>query len=87
MIKIYDAIYIYLCILIDECRDHFVPITRLSIIRHLMTEKDFLKEEELKRFERFSKALDSAIINKYHGLLEDLKVGIINIVTGKMCAE
>ncbi len=39
-----------------------------------MQEKNFLTEEELKKFEDFSIALDSAIVNKYHGILQDLKV-------------
>ena len=42
-----------------------------------MQEDNFLTEEELKKFEAFSTALDSAIVNRYHGMLQDIKVYII----------
>ncbi len=44
------------------------------MMRHLMTEKNFLTDAEFKKFEPFALALDSAIVNRYHGLLEELKV-------------
>jgi hypothetical protein len=39
-----------------------------------MQEPNFLNTEEQRHFERFSQALDSAIVNKYHGVLQELKV-------------
>lgn len=55
-------------------RERFIPITRRSIVRHLIEEKDFLSEDEKKKYEDFALALDSAIVNKYHGILQELKV-------------
>lgn len=56
------------------CRERYIPITRKSIIRFLMEEKDFLTDEEKKAFHDFALALDSAIVNKYHSILQELKV-------------
>nr|KAG5707520.1 hypothetical protein BaRGS_012024 [Batillaria attramentaria] len=39
-----------------------------------MEEENFLNEEEKKKFEDFALALDSAIVNKYHGILQELKI-------------
>ena len=39
-----------------------------------MQEKNWMTEEELRRFEIFAVALDSAIVNKHHMVLQDLKV-------------
>lgn len=39
-----------------------------------MEKKDFLTPEEQKYFEDFALALDSAIVNQYHGVLQELKV-------------
>jgi hypothetical protein len=39
-----------------------------------MQKKDFLTQEELKVYEDFALALDTAIVNKYHGVLQELKV-------------
>lgn len=39
-----------------------------------MDKDGFLTEEEKKVYEDFALALDSAIVNKYHGILQDLKV-------------
>ncbi|XP_053391505.1 transmembrane protein 143-like [Mercenaria mercenaria] len=38
-----------------------------------MQKKDFLTREELKVYEDFALALDTAIVNKYHGVLQELK--------------
>ena len=40
-----------------------------------MEQERFFSEEEKKKFEDFALALDSAIVNKYHGVLQELKVG------------
>lgn len=40
-----------------------------------MEKKDFLTTEEQKYFENFAQSLDSAIVNQYHGVLQELKVG------------
>ncbi|KAJ8302759.1 hypothetical protein KUTeg_019155 [Tegillarca granosa] len=60
----------------DMYRERYIPITRLSIIRHLMEEKDFLTVEEKKDFEEFAFSLDSAIVNKYKGVLQEIKVSV-----------
>ncbi|XP_074644094.1 transmembrane protein 143-like isoform X2 [Tubulanus polymorphus] len=39
-----------------------------------MQEKDFLMEDEKKIFERFSLGIDGAVVNKYHGILQELKM-------------
>ncbi|XP_060553523.1 transmembrane protein 143-like isoform X2 [Ruditapes philippinarum] len=57
----------------DNYRERFIQVTRKSIIRHLMQKKDFLTQEELKVYEDFALALDTAIVNKYHGVLQELK--------------
>ncbi|XP_067651664.1 transmembrane protein 143-like [Haliotis asinina] len=54
-------------------RERYIPITRRSVIRHLMQEEDFLTDEEKRKFDDFALALDSAIVNKYHGVLQELK--------------
>ncbi|KAK6185030.1 hypothetical protein SNE40_007356 [Patella caerulea] len=54
-------------------RERYIPITRRSVIRHIMEEEEFLTEEEKKKFEDFALALDSALVNKYHGILQELK--------------
>ena len=36
-----------------------------------------LTEEELGKFEHFAIALDSAIVNKHHMILQELKVGLL----------
>lgn len=41
-----------------------------------MQRKDFLTKEELKVYEDFALSLDTAIVNKYHGVLQELKVSI-----------
>ena len=56
-------------------RERYIPITRRSIIRYLVEQERFFSEEEKKKFEDFALALDSAIVNKYHGVLQELKVG------------
>ena len=55
-------------------REKYIPITRRSIIRHLMEEEYFLNIEEKRMFEDFAVGLDTAIVNKYHGVLQDVKV-------------
>ncbi|KAH9503543.1 hypothetical protein Btru_068153 [Bulinus truncatus] len=54
-------------------RERYVPITRQSLLRHLLQEKNFFTEYELKTFPSFVLALDSTLINKYQGILQSLK--------------
>lgn len=42
-----------------------------------MQEPNFLTDTEKSQFEDFAHSLDSAIVNKYHGILEELKVPVI----------
>ncbi|XP_076470686.1 transmembrane protein 143-like [Babylonia areolata] len=58
----------------DLYRERYIPITRRSIIRMLMEQDDLLTGEEKKCFDDFALALDSAIVNKYHGILQQLKL-------------
>ncbi|CAL1547550.1 unnamed protein product [Lymnaea stagnalis] len=58
----------------DLYRERYIPITRQSIIRHLLQEKNFFADSELKTFSTFVIALDSALVNKYHTILQELKV-------------
>jgi hypothetical protein len=60
--------------IITSFRERFIPITRRSIIRHLMQEEGVLIDAERKIFEKFALALDGALTNRYHGTLEELKV-------------
>lgn len=39
-----------------------------------MEKKDFLTKDEQKYFENFAQSLDTAIVNQYHGVLQELKV-------------
>lgn len=39
-----------------------------------MEEEYFLNIEEKRMFEDFAVGLDTAIVNKYHGVLQDVKV-------------
>ena len=55
-------------------RERYIPVTRKSIIRYLVEQEKFFNDEEKKKFEEFALALDSAIVNKYHGVLQELKV-------------
>ncbi|KAL3858773.1 hypothetical protein ACJMK2_009026 [Sinanodonta woodiana] len=57
----------------DVYRERYIPITRRSIVRHLIAEKDFLTQDEKKFFTDFAVALDSAIVNRYHGVLQEVK--------------
>ncbi len=65
-------------LLSSSFREKFIPITRRSVIRHLMQEKDFLNEREQKEFERLALALDAAIVNRHHDILQDLKVIVVS---------
>jgi len=47
---------------------------RRSLVRHLLEEGNFLTKEELQKFDSFTLSLDSAILNKYHDVLQQLKV-------------
>ncbi|KAL8603060.1 hypothetical protein ACOMHN_015625 [Nucella lapillus] len=58
----------------DLYRERYIPITRRSIIRLLMEQEEFLTAEEKKKFDDFALALDSAIVNKYHSILQQLKM-------------
>ncbi|KAL4234299.1 hypothetical protein ACF0H5_005950 [Mactra antiquata] len=57
----------------DNYRERYIPITRRSVVRHIMMKEDYLTKEELKCYETFALALDTAIVNKYHGVLQELK--------------
>ncbi|XP_064641773.1 transmembrane protein 143-like isoform X2 [Lineus longissimus] len=54
-------------------RERFIPITRRSIIRHLMQEEGVLTDAERQVFEKFALAIDGALTNRYYGTLEELK--------------
>lgn len=54
-------------------REHYIPVTRYSVLRHLVMQEGFLRADEKKEFEKFSQALDNAIVNKYHGVLQEVK--------------
>lgn len=56
-----------------DLKEKFIPLTRRSLLRFLMQENNSLTDEELRHFEKFSTALDAAIINRYYGLLHELK--------------
>ena len=56
------------------CRERYIPITRRSVIRLLTQDEGLLSEEEKKQFHEFALALDSAIVSKYHGILQELNV-------------
>ncbi|XP_052232684.1 transmembrane protein 143-like isoform X1 [Dreissena polymorpha] len=57
----------------DDFRERYIPLTRKSVIRQLMQKEDFLTAEEKKYYEDFTLSLDSAIVNKYNGVLQELK--------------
>ena len=45
-----------------------------------MQEKGFLTEKEQKDFEKMALALDAAIVNRHHDVLQDLKVNKAEIL-------
>ncbi|OWF38029.1 transmembrane protein 143-like [Mizuhopecten yessoensis] len=53
-------------------REKYIPITRTSIVRHILQE-NMLNDEEKKIFEDFAMCLDKSIRNKYHGVLQQAK--------------
>lgn len=57
-------------------REHYIRVTRYSVLRHLVMQEGFLRADEKKEFEKFSQALDNAIVSKYHGVLQEVKVDI-----------
>ncbi|CAC5387348.1 unnamed protein product [Mytilus coruscus] len=57
----------------DLYKERYIPITRQSLIRLLVEEKAFLSESEKKIYTDFALGLDSAIVNKYHGILNEIK--------------
>lgn len=56
-----------------DYKERYIPITRHSIIRHLIQHKDFLTDEEQKIFPDFTLAIDTALVNKYNIILQELK--------------
>ncbi|XP_060080669.1 transmembrane protein 143-like [Ylistrum balloti] len=56
----------------SQYREKYIPITRTSIVRHILQE-DMLNDEEMKSFEDFALCLDKSIRNKYHGVLQQAK--------------
>ncbi|KAK3086186.1 hypothetical protein FSP39_014907 [Pinctada imbricata] len=54
-------------------KERYIPITRKSIVRHVIEERGFLTDSEKRNFEKFAVALDTAIVNRYAGLLQELK--------------
>ena len=58
-------------------REKFIPVSRHSLVRFLMQKKYFINEGELKKFESFAIALDSAIVNKYHDVWREIKVDVV----------
>ena len=68
-----SKINIFVCLDLQS-RERYIPITRRSILRFLLEEEGFLTTAEKKTFKEFALALDSAIVNKYHGILHELNV-------------
>ncbi|XP_005095666.1 transmembrane protein 143 [Aplysia californica] len=58
----------------DPYREHYIPVTRQSLIRHMIEERDFLTDKEKKIFPDFALALDSALVSRYNHVLQELKV-------------
>ncbi|XP_029647528.1 transmembrane protein 143 isoform X1 [Octopus sinensis] len=58
----------------SECyREHYIPITRYSVIQHLMHNGNLLQADVHEEFVEFSLALDNVIVTKYQGVLQDIK--------------
>ncbi|CAG5129220.1 unnamed protein product, partial [Candidula unifasciata] len=55
-------------------RESYIPLTRQSLVRYLIEDKEILTKDEKKLFSDFVRALDIVLANKYHGVLEDLKI-------------
>ncbi|XP_062566890.1 transmembrane protein 143-like [Saccostrea cucullata] len=58
---------------IDLYREKYIPITRRTLIRRVIEEKNCLTVQEQRKFDEFAIALDSAIVQEYHGVLNELK--------------
>lgn len=64
-----------MCIFYDHVyREKYIPITRRTLIRRIIEEKNLLTAQEQRKFDEFAIALDSAIVQEYHGVLNELKV-------------
>jgi hypothetical protein len=51
------------------------------LIRRIIEERDLLTVQEQRKFDEFAIALDSAIVQEYHGVLNELKVGkFVNVI-------
>ncbi|CAH1240136.1 TMEM143 [Branchiostoma lanceolatum] len=57
----------------DEYVERFIPITRRSLIQHLVQHPGLLTSREKVKFDKFFQALDSAVVTTYHGTLTELK--------------
>ncbi|XP_078615777.1 transmembrane protein 143-like [Branchiostoma floridae x Branchiostoma japonicum] len=57
----------------DEYVERFIPITRRSLIQHLVQHPGLLTDREKVKFDKFFQALDSAVVTTYHGTLTELK--------------
>ncbi|XP_059178073.1 transmembrane protein 143-like [Physella acuta] len=57
----------------DTYKELYIPITMQTIIRHLIQDKGLLTDIEHKILPEFVSALDSVLVNKYYGVLQELK--------------
>ncbi|GAB1601957.1 transmembrane protein 143-like isoform X1 [Argonauta hians] len=54
-------------------REHYIPITRYSVIHQLLNNGSFLAKDVSGEFLQFSLALDNVIVTRYQGVLQDIK--------------
>ncbi|CAF0773177.1 unnamed protein product [Didymodactylos carnosus] len=54
-------------------QEHFIPITRPSLIRLIATDSNLLAEDERFLFHQLCSGLDSAVVQRYHPVLNELK--------------
>ena len=54
-------------------REHFLPLTRPSLIRLIATDQSLLNDEERLLFHSLCEGFDSAVVQRYHPILNELK--------------
>ena len=56
----------------------FVPMTRKALIRRIVEDENLVNTEDRHYFQDLAEHLDKAIAGTFHGVLGELKVGIIS---------
>ncbi|CAF0738976.1 unnamed protein product [Didymodactylos carnosus] len=58
---------------IPSTRENFIPVTRPSLIRLIATDSNLLDDDERLLFHQLCSGFDSAVVQRYHPVLNELK--------------